>query len=323
MVPRLLPDEHLPGYVGRIRWLSGTRHIGLMLQSVHARQCIDTVPPSEMELVAKLNELSLFELASKHTYWPFLHAKPPYSVQEQVEDSARNKTEFCLLRNSRRGAWLCAHCVEEDLAFWHLSYWRRSHHIPGAHWCLKHQEPLLEVQRTGAFDRAPHHWLKTAIADHGRARLYQSNPIIARYIEAFDLITERSGYLDRSASCKGLRRVAGGSEAHFHRTKADMQLTSIAKLEIPDDWLRHTFVGGHDDPNGESYNMLSLSRGANGFGFRPTALVLASAMLHTSSEAAAIFLIEFLVNGPNPLPPRKGVRRRGWSQHASTRPGLV
>lgn len=298
MIPRVLPDELLHGYLGRIRWVNATLNIGPILQSATDSPVKHRHRDHEIELAAHTNGLAPRELVTQHTYWTLMHARPPRPLDDQVRAALDgDRRAFPILRHTRKGAWFCTRCVDEDQAFWHLTYWRRSHQIPGAHLCLKHREPLHTVYERDAFERPPHHWLDAAESDPSNARAYGGNTIIDRYVQTYDLLADQPGYLDRVLACEALRRLGGGSSARKQRTAADVRLTSMAKAELPAEWLTSTLNIAQCDPDDQDYYCLKLSNGAKGLPLSPVGIVLASAMLHESAEAAASFLASSLIQG--------------------------
>lgn len=294
MIPRILPDEFLHGYLGRLRWVVRA-DIGMYLQSMRIKQDSKDQPLEELERVALANELSLHDLVCRHTHWPLLKAKPTHPVEEQIKAAVKL---FNGLRTStatgRRRAWFCPQCVAEDLDFWHLSYWRLSHHIPGTRWCLKHQTALKPVHDRNAFDRPPHHWRLANKGGNENATRVQDFPAIVRYVEAFNLLADQPGYLDRPAACIALRRVAGGGDLRSQRYLADLKLTKLAHTSLDVNWLSDTLNVAMIDP--VLCSSLSVGRGALGYHLNPIAMVIISALLHETAEDAASMLGDFFIS---------------------------
>lgn len=313
MIPRILPDEYLQGYRGRLRWVLGTQDIGQALQaSVSMDSCEG--PRLELEVIAQANGLSLRDLVCRHTHWTFLQALPPQSVEAQIRAATLGlRGAYSIHRKSRNGSWFCPHCVSEDLEFWQLSYWRLSHHIPGIHWCLKHQTALKSVHDRHAFDRPPHHWRQAKTSGNEVAARIQDFPAITRYVEAFNLLTDQPGYLDRPAACRALRKMAGGGDEFTCRKKADFNLTAMAHAHLDVGWLSDTLNVAMIDP--EDCASLSLLRGSRGDHLSPIGMVIISALLHETAEEAASLLGSFFIHeGYGQSKARSKVRRFPFKQ---------
>ncbi|MBW8470644.1 MAG: TniQ family protein [Thiobacillus sp.] len=316
MIPRILPDELLHGYRGRLRWVLGTQDIGQALQATSVSMDSCEGPRLELEVIAQANELSLHDLVCRHTHWSLLKSHPPHPVEVQIKAAAHRGLGVCTpCSTSRKGAWFCPQCVSEDLEFWQLSYWRLSHHIPGAHWCLKHQTALKTVSDRNAFDRPPHHWRLAAPSLTEGATQLQEFPTIVRYVEAFNLLTDQSGYLDRPAACRALRRLAGGGDDHSRRQIADFTLTKLAHANLDVAWLSDTLNVAMIDP--ELCWSLSLCRGSMGHHLSPIAMVIISTLLHETAEEAASMLGSFFIHeGHGQTKTRSKVSRFPFKQSA-------
>jgi hypothetical protein len=60
--------------------------------------------------------------------------------------------------NQKWGGYVCRQCIAHDLATTAFSWFRRSHHLTGVHWCCEHGVALERVDAPNPFDSTPHLW---------------------------------------------------------------------------------------------------------------------------------------------------------------------
>jgi len=146
LCPEVLPDEFAPGYLGRVARFNGissksdaTRYLKAMVgvpgESLH------TFPLTC--LLARVSGLTTEQFCVSHTLLPLQRSIA--DTWDDLPHGSREHTNILWtqpLRQLRVGAYLCAECIREDVQFRGLSYWRRSHQVPGRYWCPKHGGPL-------------------------------------------------------------------------------------------------------------------------------------------------------------------------------------
>lgn len=301
----LQPDELLSGYLGRVAWTNCSDTAERPLRRQLAHRGVDTEGLHPVEMVAISHAIDVERLICGHTYWALLNCVGWGSLAQQIDQGLRGSKWRSLSRRSRRGAWLCKACVEEDLEFWGFSYWRRRHQIPGLYHCDKHTEPLGVVHEKRALSRPPHHWLDAiTIADEEEFG-YRESPQIARFLEVFDAVGNHLGAIDRKSLCIALRQLAGGSERHFERTAVDRRLTSLARSHLPDRWMAQALNIFAEESRSKVISCLSISGGIAGQSISPVALVLATCLLITDTQKAALFLREHMAIEPEALASRQ------------------
>lgn len=92
----------------------------------------------------------------------------------------------------RPAAFFCPSCVAEDEDFWHISYWRRVHQLPGMFACSKHPDSLLRfVVEQDALTHPPAHWLGCGRAFVApEAEMMKSHLLVRRFVEIGDAMLE-------------------------------------------------------------------------------------------------------------------------------------
>ena len=144
--PEVLPEEFALGYKGRVMAFNGMTDPKLAMDALMewsgnagtSRRNFSTV-----ELLAAVAEIDVAQFVRAHTALPLRRAV--VAALQGVEHgctSQRSLLWSMALRETRPGAYLCTQCVEEDLAFHGVPYWRREHQMPGLYSCTKHRLPL-------------------------------------------------------------------------------------------------------------------------------------------------------------------------------------
>ena len=132
--PEVLPEEFASGYKGRVMAWNGMTDSNVTMDALMkwsgnagtSRRDLSTV-----ELFAKVAGVDVAQFVRAHTALPLRRAV--VSTLSDVEHgcpSHRSLLWSMALRDTRPGAYLCTQCVEEDVDFHGLSYWRREHQLP-------------------------------------------------------------------------------------------------------------------------------------------------------------------------------------------------
>ena len=120
--------------------------------------------------VACLNNMPLTEYLRYHTLMA-IHL-PTRDSQMSNGNSSWSPRELKILgmANLRSDALFCEKCVRDDEEKFGYSYWRRSHQIPGVHWCGNHNNyPLTHVCAETAFLELPRSWISHEASSPGTA----------------------------------------------------------------------------------------------------------------------------------------------------------
>lgn len=157
-LPELLPDEFLLGYMGRIARCNGLNRV-MAWKLVNARA--DSLTGSNAlrsatHTLAAVLRTNPDDLAGRHTALPVVRAlrKPGTSLHHADLSCARTLRLF-EFRLQDKSPYLCRSCVEEDLKFWGISYWRRMHQVRGVLVCAKHGELLELAPQSSKLDLFP------------------------------------------------------------------------------------------------------------------------------------------------------------------------
>lgn len=156
--PELLPEEMLAGYVGRVARMNGISQQRLW-RHLHEHETLASKPGhlrTWVHALATAYPLDADALAGSHTLIPLLTVlRPTGSSMKMADPKCVAAIRQCETALPDRGPRLCPACVEEDLGFWGLSYWRRNHQVRGVDCCPKHGVPLHQVDNPDALAMFP------------------------------------------------------------------------------------------------------------------------------------------------------------------------
>jgi hypothetical protein len=157
--PQPLPDELDIGYLGRVLAINGLgegRQAKFALRQFHAL----TDKPSDAtplaELLSDVAGLSAEHFVCAHTMLPLRRAITTFYAN--IEHGSLKRRSLLLWGDRaliRSESYLCEHCVARDMRKHGISYWRRSHQVPGQLWCPEHKLPLRFDADSRAFLNSP------------------------------------------------------------------------------------------------------------------------------------------------------------------------
>lgn len=258
-------SEYVLGWRGRLRFLNHYPNVKTLVDDLRKYFTINynngfacDVPL--LYVFSKAAGMSVPEFVANHSLVPFFRA---FDVKNfGGSEWGRLAVSFIKFRgmsSTKRGAWFCRDCVEEDLRCYGIPYWHREHQLPAVDWCSTHGSKLKEVALS-AFDNPP------PIVEHSDAQgdvgsLGSMDPIIQRYVAIADYVINRSASIDFHLVSHILERKAIELGLVSH-DGSDLYLNHVVKSSLPKSWLggiSNGFNKGNYD-----FNLISVfQRGAN------------------------------------------------------------
>lgn len=287
IVPTILPDELIHGYLGRIRTVNalfrGGSHAAL-LEKIFLNAGELGGKARLTQATAKMTELTLTKLCQKHTLMPYLRATTTTNP-ELVHGAPENlvlieKSSFRLAIKLRMA---CPECVREDKNYWGFAYWRRRHQLPGVPWCDKHRARLMPID--GDFDVCPS-ISAISIDEHYGTSTFEEcirNPVVSRYV---DIV---SGFLEsqQPLSCGDAARKLSLRAQHLSIRVSEKGrrpvLSDVALNAVPKAWLSSLFSGIETKTPGERFGPIDRVLLHEGL---PQARALALALMFDSAKQA-------------------------------------
>ncbi len=294
MLIRLNPfrDELIHGYRGRLARLNGVtddKQLDALMREWAGVPGSDCREVPRAILLAKMASVPATEFVSQHSFVPLRRAITWFHPE------AKHGCESILpllwsgpMHLPRDGAYFCKHCMAEDLEFHGMSYWRRSHQIPGVFWCPKHRAPLRYVERDLAFKRPPSAFLDMDICvSREWVEELMENPFLQRYADVCSCLMERDRPFNVavvSHVLKGEAR-AQGFQASGRPVKRPL-LSDMAVKEIGRKWLATVVPALANKPEGEISHQVDgvcyLKKSSSSV----AAYVLVCALLYSSADEA-------------------------------------
>lgn len=181
-LPELLPDELMTGYVGRIARSNevSTRAVWSDLQRSTGGHNSSPFERPWSHAIADSLGISADQFVREHTTLPLIRAlrREGASLSHAaIEDS--NVLRLSEMALPDVGPRLCHRCIQEDIAFWGHSYWRRSHQVRGISWCTKHDEDLHLATRNDA----PSFYPEELLASATRLKTSGDTALLSRYAD--------------------------------------------------------------------------------------------------------------------------------------------
>lgn len=153
--PTILPEEWAPGYLGRVATFNALQSEGgvydqLFEASTDVKRRAN--PSWRAESLARCSGLSLDEFGRLHTLQPLFGA---FKASKSAHDPKYWVSIVNVSNFGRNLQFFCPKCVDADLEFHGVSYWRRHLQIPGQLSCPAHQSPLAYTTQASGMLRSP------------------------------------------------------------------------------------------------------------------------------------------------------------------------
>ena len=158
LIPTAFPDEILFSRIIRHFTLSGMTTADYLFTTLgNHKISIHPYLTAGLDKLSKLSQETPTELLSEQTLAPlFIHFLPSYAstiLSGLISTNATNAIRACQLVCVREKESLsikyCAVCAKADVENFGVSYWHRSHQIPGIESCSIHQVKLIHFPLNG------------------------------------------------------------------------------------------------------------------------------------------------------------------------------
>ena len=290
------PDELATTYLARLRNENILNNNQELARALRVAGLIGQVPTSAAALLEALFAalgMSVRELVCSHSLIPVQKCVVNYDFENEAPPDFGDKRYLQFAARGSRVMGLCRDCVAEDLDYWGISYWRRSHRLTGVTWCLKHLRPLSYVTDGAALDLNPDMAVAYA-ADrtYSDVRMVLESPVMQRYASIMASLLESArapvhygcaGKVIRDrAALKGLRVIP---------PKNARYLSDEARERLPASWLAEHFPASTGKQGNEFSPWIDYTGHARTKPAGAAAFALALALLWDDpDEAVSIFL---------------------------------
>lgn len=246
IIPNIpFPDEHVLGWLGRIRFFNHYPSIEHVIGEIKKQLCVDgkngkvlPVDTPQLILFANFVEMNSYEFAMKHSMVSYARAFDFDNFGASIwNKKAVHFVRLHGMRAGKKGAWFCPVCVEEDIKYCGVPFWRRKHQIPAVDWCLKHGEQLLGFTDESAFENLPPVKISPDVAIvSGGGNFKNLNSVIKRYMQIAIWLLERERPIDFRLVRWMLAHKANESGL-FDNATARFSVEKLIDCLNPDHWM--------------------------------------------------------------------------------------
>lgn len=243
IVRALMPDEPMNAYLGRMKRnnvYSSSAELLTQLASYMSIQVCDTKKINSILLLAEVSGVNPLFFARQHTMLPFAKFVDWFDRDRgEVADFTSEKYLGSVMRSQGNKAHLCRDCVNEDMDFRGMSYWRRVHQLIGIDWCVKHGDALYQYEGNDAFDISPLVALGSCSKlDKETVAAAKDHPRVARYARiAESLLAEVSHPYHTEDISTMIRDWAKQQDLRVALNGKRPLLSDKVAESFPNDWL--------------------------------------------------------------------------------------
>jgi len=240
-IPEIMPDEFHLGYFGRFATLSGFEN-EKVADAFLREGFSDSIMQSAYNFLplklAKLLNIPPDDFIKNHTLVPLLRAAEHTKKKNHHPDvisSLGNKL-------AKRHASFCEKCVHEDIDYWGVSYWRRSHQLTGVGICLKHHENLCMVStRNAIYEQPASHLSNQNFLLNDTGVKGAENPYVMKFMELINDFMDMDSNVNGSALSKLLANKAKQLGLRIYVEGSRKLLSDLLIEKYPSGWLELHF----------------------------------------------------------------------------------
>lgn len=292
----IFPDELACTYLSRVRSENVLHSNQELAHALRVAGIIKNLPANAAALLEELLAvlgMSARELVCSHSLVPAQKCVVNYNFENAAPPDFGDKRYLRFAAHGSRVMCLCRDCVHEDLDYWGVSYWRRSHQLTGVTWCLKHLRPLSYVTDSGALDLSPDMAVAYA-ADRtfSDLRMALDSPVVQRYASIMTSLLENArAPVHYGCAGKVIRDRAVLKGLKVMPSKTARYLSDEAQEQLPESWLDEHFPASKSKKDHEFSPWIDHTGHARTKPASVSAFALALALLWDDpDEAVNIFL---------------------------------
>jgi len=186
IVPTLMPDELLLGYLGRLGFVNDYPDYltaKKILKNIFVNHYHKEYQyPLALQLANILN-VDPEMIVKNHTLVPIMRSIDTQNIPSH-DVSVLKAMGYSL---AKPNVCFCENCISEDLNYIGHSYWRRSHQIHGIDFCYKHDTPLMMATIENAHYQFPQKIFKSGkFLQQKIISSEYKHPVIQKYIQLID-----------------------------------------------------------------------------------------------------------------------------------------
>lgn len=235
IIPAILPDELIHGYLTRLSSINGLKITDFLLfvnEQVKASK-INEFPSDFNEVISKMVCMPQAYLLNHHSLNNLIINQHRLKKPKGIKTPKFNTTKFLKQEN-----YFCRSCFGEDVAYHGYSYWRVTHQLHGLEYCLKHKERLMRVSRDLYFRTMPHvvssdDYISPVNID---ATILECSAAL-KYFELCEDFQTNAINLNRDTLTAHLRALAGKLSIRTTKRNGSIDLSDYLTEIYPTTWL--------------------------------------------------------------------------------------
>lgn len=308
-----LPDEPLKAFLGRMKRHNVCSSDAELFGKLASRMSIKIDEASRInpiEFLADVYGVRPIFFVRQHTMMPFAKLVGWFDRDRgEVPDLVNRKYLSSALRSPRPHAYLCPHCVVEDMEFRGISYWRRLHQLPGVDWCVKHGVALRRCDGIDILEQSPIFASDSSLAlDDDQVAQAREHPLVARYARiAEGVLTEISQSLHTADVSVLIRDWSKGQGLRVSLNGKRPLLSDRVAESFPKAWLSLHFPASTRKEAGVFASWIDGTWFSRKVAANAALYVLALSLMYESSDEALNALANLT---PVAVPRKSDVHRR-------------
>lgn len=235
IVPAILPDELIHGYLVRLSSINGLKISDFLLyvnDEVKASKN-NQIPSGFNDVISKIVRMPQAYLLKHHSLIHLLRHKHQLKNPTKLGYIYFNTPSFFKEEN-----YFCRSCCQEDVEYHGYSYWRVTHQLHGLEFCLKHRELLIQVRRDRYFRTMPNvirsdDYISAVNVD---ASILKCSAAL-RFFELCEDFQTNEIYLNRNTLTPHLRMLAGELSINTTKRNGSIHLSEYLAQTYPTVWL--------------------------------------------------------------------------------------
>ncbi|MDH1477245.1 TniQ family protein, partial [Comamonas thiooxydans] len=239
--PAPMPEELDIGYLGRIMRINGYRSSKDVTDAMRDHLVGTDEKPMLHDLLRRMAGLSSEQFSLRHSTLPLRRGITSYFPE--IDHGSQARRTLLLIPRKCDAAFFCEECVEADIRFHGVSYWRRDHQMPGQMWCSKHKLPLSFMRSGDCFVESPSQFLgKGEKIPLDWVEESQDNEYVLRFLDLSLALYERTKPLSVPVIASLLSDLgrAKGFKTNPGLIEGDLISDRIREL-FPAQWLSSVF----------------------------------------------------------------------------------
>jgi hypothetical protein len=195
-----------------------------------------------IDALATVSCLDTGSYAQAHTFLPYwIFYKGRSATEHGNQWSAQSRSLNGLATPNRAGSF-CPQCAEGDVKQMGWSYWRRTHQIPGAVWCTRHDTPLAATTEQSFYSQLPHHLVNGDISPELRSNFADANCKPVRQYQALaETLLDSSTALAPDVAASRVRALIKDALPNMTPYQRSVKLQFMAEKIFPSSWLDAVF----------------------------------------------------------------------------------